>query len=145
MRGVAAAIGVVFGFTLAWAGLSEPDVIRAGLLFEDFYLFFVFAAALATASIGVHLLRGFRVRALLTRDLVTWERPPLARRHVVGSVLFGAGWAISAACPGPVIAQIGSGVVWALATFTGLVIGIRLFLARQKEDETAPEVAPIVT
>ena len=144
-RAAAAAIGAVFGFTLAWSGMADPDVIRSGLLFENLYLFGLFATALATASIGVHALRRFRVRALLTGERVTWTRTPLERRHVVGSALFGLGWAVSAACPGPIVAQIGSGVVWALATLTGVVIGIKLFLARQKEDETAPEVAPIVT
>jgi hypothetical protein len=38
-RLAAALVGVVFGFTLAWSGMSDPDVIRAGLLFEDLYLF----------------------------------------------------------------------------------------------------------
>ena len=35
VRAAAATVGVAFGFTLAWSGLSEPDVIRRGLLFEE--------------------------------------------------------------------------------------------------------------
>ena len=65
-RATAAAIGAVFGFTLAWSGFADPDVIRRGLLFEELYLFGVFATALAVAAVGVHALRGLRVRALLT-------------------------------------------------------------------------------
>ena len=144
-RATAAAIGAVFGFTLAWSGMAEPDVIRRGLLFEDLYLFGLFATALATASVGVHALRRLRVRALLTGETVTWTRTPLERRHVVGSALFGVGWAVSAACPGPIIAQLGAGIAWSIATFVGLVLGIRLYLARHASDEPGVDAPPVVT
>jgi uncharacterized protein len=145
MRAAAAAIGVVFGFTLAWSGLADPDVIRRGLLFEDLYLFFLFGAALATASLGVHALRRLRVRALVTGEPVSWVRTPLERRHIVGSVLFGTGWAVSAACPGPVVAQLGAGVLWSVATFAGIVVGIRLYLARQPAGDAGGGVAAAPT
>ena len=145
MRAAAAAIGVVFGFTLAWSGLADPDVIRRGLLFEDLYLFGLFAAALGTAGLGVHALRRFGVRALLTGEPVSWQRTPLERRHVVGSAIFGLGWAISAACPGPVVAQIGAGVLWSVATFAGIVVGIRLYLARGPAGDAGAVVAAAPT
>jgi uncharacterized protein len=61
-----ALVGGVFGFTLAWSGLTDPDVIRRGLLFEDSYLILFFVAALATAFAGTQVLRRVRARALLT-------------------------------------------------------------------------------
>lgn len=125
-------IGAVFGFVLAWSGMADPDVIRRGLLLEDVYLYGLFATALATATVGLRLLRRFRVRALLTGEPVSWAGVRPARRHVVGSVLFGAGWAVSAACPGPIAAQLGGGAVWSLATLTGVIVGIKLYLARER-------------
>jgi uncharacterized protein len=142
-RGAAAAVGAVFGFTLAWSAMSEPDVIRAGLLFDDLYLYWLFGTAVATAAAGLWLLRRLRFRALLTGEPVSWHRLRPERRHVGGSVLFGTGWAISAACPGPVAAQIGSGVPWALATFAGIAIGIRLYLARRPAAEPVAAPAPV--
>lgn len=135
LRATAAAIGVVFGFTLAWAGLAEPDVIRRALLLESAYLYEIFAVAVPLAFLGTRALLHFRVRALVTGERVSWEKTPLQRRHVVGSAIFGTGWAISAACPGPVVAQLGAGILWSLATFAGLVVGIRLYLARQRRTE----------
>ena len=52
------------------------------------------------------------------------------RRHIAGSVLFGTGWAVADVCPGPIAAQLGQGVPWALATTAGLVLGIWLFVRR---------------
>jgi len=136
-RLVAALVGVVFGFTLAWSGMSDPDVIRAGLIFEDLYLFWFFFAAMATAFVGVQILRRANVRALVTRERITPETLRPERRHVGGSILFGLGWAISAACPGPVAAQLGQGILWSLATIAGIVIGLTLHAARERGRETA--------
>ena len=137
-RLAAAAIGVVFGFTLAWSGLAEPDVIRRGLLFEDAYLFLLFFAAMLTATVGLRVLRRTGARAVVTGEPVAWERTAPERRHVVGSVLFGAGWSISAACPGPIAAQLGLGVGWSLATASGVALGVSLALARARRAVLAP-------
>ncbi len=125
------AVGLVFGVTLAWTGMSSPEVIRSALLFEKAYLFEFFAAAVLTATVGVHLLRRARVRALLTGERVGWKPEAPARRHVLGSVLFGTGWAVADACPGPIATQVGQGIVWSLFTVAGVVLGIWLFLRRQ--------------
>ena len=126
-RVAAATIGVVFGVVLSWSGLTSPEVIRAGLLFEDAYLFGFFATAVSTAFAGLWILRRRAPRALLTGERVQWEPIPPARRHVAGSILFGIGWGVSGACPGPIATQLGQGIAWAIPLSAGLVLGIVLF------------------
>ena len=128
VRAVAVAAGIAFGFVLCWAGFADPDRIRAMLLFEDWYLYPMFASAVATGFVGLRLVRG--QRALITRDAVSWVTAPPERRHVVGSLIFGAGWAVADACPGPIAAQLGFGAVWSLCTAFGVVAGIELYLRR---------------
>jgi uncharacterized membrane protein YedE/YeeE len=122
-------VGLVFGVVLCWSGMSDPDVIRGALLFKESYLFLFFASAVVTATVGVRLLRGRR--AVLTRERIDWRSTPVQRRHILGSVLFGTGWALADACPGPIAAQLGQGVVWSLFTVAGVVVGIWAFLRRQ--------------
>jgi uncharacterized membrane protein YedE/YeeE len=129
-RAAAFVVGAVFGLTLSWSGMTNPDVLRDGLLFRDAYLMLFFASALATAFVGLRVLRVLHARALLTGEPVSWATVRPERRHVVGSLLFGAGWAIADACPGPIAAQLGQGVAWSLATTAGLVLGVWLFLRR---------------
>jgi uncharacterized protein len=131
-RAVGFAVGVVFGVTLSWTGMSSPEVIREALLFQDAYLYLMFAAAVATAAIGIRLLRAWRVRALLTGEQVSWSVEPPQPRHIWGSLLFGVGWAISGACPGPIAAQLGQGIAWAVFTTAGVVVGISLFLRTRR-------------
>ena len=135
------AIGVVFGITLSWCGMSSPVVIRQALLFERSYLFLFFASAVLVATVGCALVRRFQRRALLIDTPIAWARERVERRHIAGSLLFGLGWGISDACPGPVATQIGQGILWAVPTLIGVVIGVRLFLARVRvETEPASDV-----
>lgn len=128
----AAGFGVVFGFALAWSRLSDPDVIRRALLLEDAYLYLLMATAVPVGFVGARLLRRARARAVLTGEPVNWTTSRPDRGHVTGSVVFGAGWALSASCPGPIAAQLGQGVFWSLFTMLGIVFGIRLYLRRQE-------------
>ncbi len=136
MRAAAAfAVGLVFGLVLSWSGMTSPDVLRDGLLFRDPYLMLFFASALATAFVGLRVLKLVQARALLTGEPVAWTTVRPARHHVVGSVLFGVGWAVADVCPGPIAAQLGQGVAWSLATTGGLVLGVWLFLQRAESAE----------
>jgi uncharacterized protein len=136
------AIGVVFGVVLCWSGLSSPVVIREALLFEDSYLFLFFASAVLVASVGLRLLRRLRARALLADAPIAWTSERLQRRHVAGSVLFGAGWGVADACPGPILTQVGQGIPWAVFTLAGAAGGVYLYLRRSEETEPACDVVP---
>jgi uncharacterized membrane protein YedE/YeeE len=137
-----ALIGVVFGVMISWSGMASPEVIRGALLFEQSYLFLMFASAVATAWIGLALLRrGGERRAILTGERLTFSRDRVQRRHVVGSLLFGIGWGVADACPAPIAAQVGQGVGWALFTLVGALGGVWLYL-RQGAAETEPASDP---
>jgi uncharacterized membrane protein YedE/YeeE len=110
--------------------MTSPVVLRDGLLFHKAYLFLFFGAAVITAFLGLRVLRAARPRALLTGERVAWEPVQPERRHVVGALLFGVGWAVADACPGPIATQLGQGVWWSLATIAGLVAGLRLATRR---------------
>ena len=54
-----------------------------------------------------------------------------------GALIFGVGWGISDACPGPIAAQFGQGIGWAVWTLTGVLVGVYLYLRRGEETEPA--------
>ena len=127
-RNAAAAgiIGAVFGLSLSWSGMSNPEVLRDGLLFRDSYLYLFFASALLTAAVGLRLLKSRT--ALLTGEPITTTLEKPERRHVTGGAMFGAGWGLAAACPGPVATQLGMGIAWGIPTAAGLALGVLLYL-----------------
>ncbi len=108
-KAVSAGFGVVFGFLLSWGQLTDPAVIQEMLRLESAYVFLVMGSGIAVGFTGVRLLRRASFRAVLNGELVSWPTERPQPRHVVGSVLFGLGWALSDACPGPIAAQLGQG------------------------------------
>jgi len=141
-RVAAAIIGGVFGVVLSWSGMTSPEIIREGLLFQDPYLFLFFAGAMLTALVGLRILRVRAPRALLTGETVQWESVQPERRHVAGSVLFGIGWGVACACPGPIATQLGQGIAWGIPTTIGLVAGIVLFGRLQRRARRTSDRAP---
>src|SRR3954452_1082291 len=147
-RVAGALIGIVFGVVLSWSGMTSPEVIRQGLLFQSSYLFLFFGAAVTTSFVGLWLLRRRAPRALLTGERGGWEPGQAESRHVAGSLLFGVGWGVAGACPGPIATQLGQGIVWGVPTTVGLVLGILLFRRLQARATAAPgarERAPIAS
>jgi uncharacterized protein len=137
-RVTGAVVGLVFGVTLSWTGMTSPVVIRQALLFESSYLFLFFGSAVAVAFVGLRLLRAVRAHVALTGEPVAWDVARPERRHIAGSLLFGTGWAIADACPGPVATQLGQGIAWSLFTLAGITIGIVLY-RRREEPLPVPE------
>jgi uncharacterized membrane protein YedE/YeeE len=131
-KATATLLGGVFGFMLCWATFANPDTIRRMLLFEDWYLYAMFPVAVGTGFVGTRLLRRGGARALVAGTPVSWSISRPERRHMAGSVLFGLGWALADACPGPIAAQLGRGLAWSLCTTAGVVFGIVLFFRRQE-------------
>jgi uncharacterized protein len=124
-------IGLVFGVMLSWSGMTSPEVIRGALLFEDSYLFLFFASAVGTAAVGLALLR--------RSGRVSFQPVRPGRRHIVGSLVFGVGWGVADACPGPVATQIGQGIGWGVFTLAGIVVGVYLYLRQGEETEPASD------
>jgi uncharacterized membrane protein YedE/YeeE len=144
-RVAAALIGIVFGVVLSWSGMTSPEIIREGLLFQSAYLFEFFAGAMLTATGGLWILRRRAPRAILTGERVQWEPVRPERRHVVGSAIFGVGWGISGVCPGPIATQLGQGIWWGIPTTVGLIGGIVLFRRLQARAATAPARTPVAS
>ena len=142
-RVAAAIIGVVFGVVLSWSGMTSPEIIREGLLFQSSYLFLFFAGAMLTATVGLRVLKRRGPRAVLTGETVQWETVKPERRHVVGSAVFGVGWGISGACPAPIAAQLGQGIPWGIPLTIGLIAGVLLFGRLQRRAERAPAGRPV--
>jgi len=140
---VAAAFGAAFGFLLSWGRLTDPDTITDMLALRDAYVFLMMGSAVAVGLLGVRLLQRRPRRAAVTREPILVRTDPIERRHIAGSALFGLGWAIAATCPGPVAAQLGQGLPWALCTAAGISGGVLLHQARRRRAAAPSAAGPV--
>jgi uncharacterized membrane protein YedE/YeeE len=133
---------VGFGFVLAWAELTDPGVIRHMLLLREPDVFLLMGSAIVVAGIGVRVLRARGALALVTGEPITWnvERP--RARHVLGSLMFGAGWSLAGTCPAPVATMVGEGRLGGLFVVLGLVadVGMQRSFARRRSVTVARTV-----
>lgn len=117
-----AIFGVLFGFTLSRARVTDYDTIGAMFRLADLHVMFVIGAAIATAALGLWVLRR-------TGNLTASGRPiemrkkPWHQGAIWGGLVFGVGWALSGACPGTSLVQVGEGKLIALFTVAGIVLG----------------------
>lgn len=139
LRLAALVLGLVSGFTVSWARMTDPRTFYSMLSLDSPRIYLLMGSAVAVAFVGARLLRGRR--ALLTGERITWATARPTRSHVVGSVLFGIGWGISEACPGPTAAALGAGRVLALAVAAGVLVGVKLQPALVRVAERVSEGA----
>jgi uncharacterized protein len=104
-------VGVLFGILLTKAEVISWFRIQEMFRFQGFHMFGVFATALPTAIISVQLLKR-RWGRTLGGDAIVVEPKRLGSgvRYGAGGTIFGLGWALTGACPGPLFALLGSGV-----------------------------------
>jgi uncharacterized protein len=124
LRLAALALGTVTGFVFGWARMTDPNTFHRMLNLDSPRIYLLMGGAVAVAFVGARLMRGRR--ALLTGEPISWNPSLPTRSHIVGSILFGIGWGISDACPGPTSAQLGAGRVLALAVAAGVLAGVKL-------------------
>ncbi len=146
LRIAALGLGLATGFVFAWSGMTDPASFHRMLALDSPAIYLLMASAVAVAFAGARLLRGRR--ALLNGETIGWRGTTPTRSHILGSVLFGLGWGVSDACPGPVAAQLGSGRVLAVAVATGIVAGVALqpqlaAAAQRATKRRSPITAPV--
>jgi uncharacterized membrane protein YedE/YeeE len=141
LRLAALALGAVTGFVFGWARMTDPNTFHRMLSLDSPRIYLLMGAAVGVAFVGARLLHDRR--ALLTGETISWRPSPPTRSHIVGSILFGIGWGISDACPGPTAAQLGGGRILALAVAAGVLAGVKLQprLAQVVEDSRSAKAA----
>ena len=122
--GVYLAIGMYFGLIVTKAEVVSWFRIQEMFRFQAFHMYGVVASAVAVAMVSVALIKARQVRTIRGDNIVV---PPkeLGRRgyrYWIGGTLFGLGWALTGACPGPIFALIGNGeTVYGVALLSALL------------------------
>lgn len=118
------ATGAAFGIVLVKTEVISWYRIQEMFRFQSFHMYGVLGSAMVTAMIGIEILRRSGARAL------TGEAIALAPKHLgkayrywIGGSIFGVGWALTGACPGPLFALVGSGATVYIAVGLAALVG----------------------
>lgn len=114
--------GMLFGIILVKAEVISWFRIQEMFRLESFHMYGVIGSAVVTAMLGVLLVRKMGWRSLGGEEIVI-RKKPFHKGIVFGGLIFGLGWAITGACPGPLFAQVGSGFTVVLVSLLSAIAG----------------------
>lgn len=128
---ISLALGTVFGIVVVKSELASWERINSMFRFEDAYMYLVITTAVVIGAISVWMIKRFQIKSISNQPISIGSRQ---YQHGViwGGLVFGLGWAITGACPGPIYAQIGAGEYVAIITLVGAVVGAYLYAMTQK-------------
>ncbi len=115
-------IGTAFGVVLTKSEAISWFRVQRMFRFEEAHMYLVILSAIATGAISLWAIRRLGLRTLQGEPIVVKEKP-FQKGVVYGGLLFGLGWAITGACPGPIYAQLGTGEWLAFVPFVGALLG----------------------
>jgi uncharacterized protein len=115
-------IGIVFGLALTKGEAISWYRIQEMFRFESFHMYGIFMTAVGVGAISIFLLTKFKVSSMEGSVI---QKPIKIYHHglMIGGLIFGFGWALTGACPGPLYAQTGAGYTVTVATFFAALTG----------------------
>ena len=117
-------LGIWFGILFSKSEVISWFRIQEMFRFQSFHMYGIIGSAILVAAVSVRLIKKFQVKTLGGDPIAI---PPkgwgTGTRYWAGGLLFGFGWALTGACPGPLFALIGQGVGVILLTLASAVAG----------------------
>ena len=119
-------LGFIFGLVLYKSEIIRWERINDMFLFKELHMYIVIGVAIAVAMPSMWLIKRSEQRTVAGQQMQISD-PPFQKGIIYGGLAFGIGWAVTAACPGPIYAQIAAGELPALATLVGAVSGMYIY------------------
>lgn len=115
-------VGTVFGIVFVKAEIVSWFRIQEMFRLQSFFMYGVIGTAIAVGMLSIYLIKRFKIKSL-NGEIISIEDKKFNKGQIYGGLIFGIGWAITGACPGPLFAQIGSGFLVVLVTFMSALAG----------------------
>jgi uncharacterized membrane protein YedE/YeeE len=112
-------LGIAFGIILVKSEVISWFRIQEMFRFQSFHMYGVIGSAIAVGMLSIFIIKKFNIKTIYGES-ITFHYKKFNKGNIYGGLLFGFGWALTGACPGPLFAQIGTGV---------LVVTVSLFSA----------------
>jgi uncharacterized membrane protein YedE/YeeE len=117
-----AAAGILFGIILVKSEVLSWFRIQEMFRLQSFHMFGVIGSAIAVGIVSIQLIKRFKVKTIYGEPVFLPEKK-FNKGQIYGGLLFGLGWAITGACPGPLFAQIGTGLTVTSVTLLSAIAG----------------------
>lgn len=119
-------LGILFGIILIKAEVVSWWRIQEMFRLQNFHMFGVIGSAIATGMLSIFLIKKFNLKTI-DGDPIVIEPKKFQKGNIYGGLLFGFGWAMTGACPGPLFALVGNGAFVMIATLLSAILGTKVY------------------
>lgn len=116
-------VGIYFGIVLTKSEVVRWQRVHDMFLFKEAHMYLIIGVGIAVAMVFMLIIKKWNAKTIEGVP-IKYQPKPFHKGVIIGGTLFGAGWAITGACPGPIYAQIGGGAWMALFTLAGAMLGM---------------------
>ncbi len=120
-------LGIIFGIVMAKSEAISWFRIQEMFRFQAFHMYGIIGTAVTLGVIGVALIKKFKIRDFHGNPILLYPKEKSIVRYLLGGTIFGLGWALSGACPGPMVVNIGYGFVAMAIVFLFAIVGTFLY------------------
>jgi len=114
--------GSLFGFGLAFGGMSKPEIVLSFLQLKDLGLLILLGSSAFVTAITINLIPKMLKQPLLGGEFKK-RTSALSKRTIIGAAIFGVGWGLSGQCPGSAMASLGVGNIPILIGIASMFLG----------------------
>ncbi|MDR6561910.1 MULTISPECIES: DUF6691 family protein [unclassified Arcicella] len=115
-------VGIIFGIVFVKAEIVSWFRIQEMFRLQSFFMYGVIGMAVIVGMTSVFLIKKFKIKTLSGEKIIFHDKV-FNKGQIYGGLIFGLGWAITGACPGPLFAQIGSGFAVVSVTLISAIAG----------------------
>jgi uncharacterized membrane protein YedE/YeeE len=128
MRGIIyLLIGVLFGTVMYKSEASSWFRIYEMFQFDSFHMYGIMGSALVVGIILIQLIKRLKIRSFYGEQIKFIPKDKGFSRYMYGGIIFGLGWALAGACPGPIFTLVGAGYISILVVLFGAILGTFLY------------------
>ena len=120
-------LGIVFGIVMAKSEAISWFRIQEMFRFQAFHMYGIIGTAVTLGVIGVALIKKFKIRDFHGNPISFYPKEKSIIRYLLGGIIFGLGWALSGACPGSMVVNIGYGFLTMTIVFLFALVGTYLY------------------
>lgn len=115
-------MGILFGILFIKAEVISWFRIQEMFRLQSFHMFGIIGSAIVVAMLSIFLIKKFRIKTIDGEEII-FHKKEFNKGQIYGGLIFGFGWAITGACPGPLFAQIGTGATVIVMTLLSAIAG----------------------
>lgn len=115
--------GILFGVVMTKSEAVSWYRIQEMFRFQSFHMYGIIGTAVVLGTISVWLIKKLKLKDTAGQPIVFEDKARSYKRYIIGGVIFGLGWALTGACPGPMFVNLGYGYLAMAIVILGALAG----------------------